>query len=149
MAPLTLERHAPLDLVRLGALFEREDELRMLAPTCRWPFDKWEWTEWLCASGVTAYFVMLKGQTVGHFGFRTFVPDRRHLSWLYLAPAARGGRGRELLGLAERAARAYGVNCMTLNVLKVNARARYVYEACGYVEIEHSPDKIFMRKDLI
>lgn len=98
--------------------------------------------------GVDAWFVILGGETVGHFALRSFREGARHLSWLYLARDVRGGRGRELVGLVEAAARGLGVNFLTLNVNKTNPRARHLYRACGFADVEHLPEKTFMRKEL-
>lgn len=58
-----------------------------------------------------------------------------HLEAIALVPAAEGrGIGKALMGEAERAARERGARYMTLHVFASNARARGLYERCGYAD---------------
>lgn len=145
---MKLARHQPFDGERLGALFDSAGEMRLAAGEAHWPFDQSEWREWISAPGVNAWFVVLGDRTIGHFALRQFREESRHLSWLYLMPKARGGQGRALVALIERAAQDLGASFLTLNVNHTNPRAQHLYRACGFNAVEHLPDKIFMRKEL-
>ncbi|MDZ7644863.1 MAG: GNAT family N-acetyltransferase [Woeseiaceae bacterium] len=56
-----------------------------------------------------------------------------HLEVIVVANGFEGcGVGRQLLDAAENKALAHGAEAMTLHVISSNARARAVYEQCGY-----------------
>ena len=81
----------------------------------------------------------LDGAVAGYVKLRPVTPLPAHahvllIGGLAVDPALHGhGAGRALLDAAVREARARGARKVTLRVLGSNARARRLYERCGFV----------------
>lgn len=147
MAGLSTEPHAPFDGARLAAVFEHEDDMRLATRAGRWPFDPTQWQDWMAEPDLRGYFVMDGGADAGHFALRAR-DGGRHLSWLLLRRDWRGGRGREVLDLAQKEARDLGAGFLTLNVLHTNPRAAHLYRAHGFTPLSEADGKVTMVKDL-
>jgi ribosomal protein S18 acetylase RimI-like enzyme len=99
------------------------------------------------APGQAVYDVREDGTTVGSLWIGRAPADARTDWWVYsieLAAEHRGrGLGRQVMLLAEDAARAAGAGSLGLNVFGHNAVARHLYESLGY-----GTDAVQMSKDL-
>ncbi len=84
-------------------------------------------------------------------GFSTFAAKPLiNVHDFYVVPELRGhGIGRALMAAAERKARETGCCKLTLEVQENNARARRLYEACGFLQgqyVEAAGRSIFLWK---
>lgn len=128
-------------------MFTCETDMRLATSSGLWPFDADQWRGWLREPGLHAYFLRRDGQDAGHFALRARGKDR-HLSWVIVPPAHRGGTGRALLTCAAEEARALGASVLTLNVFSNNARAGHLYRSFGFAPVSEQSGKIAMRLDL-
>ncbi|WP_339950756.1 GNAT family N-acetyltransferase [uncultured Albimonas sp.] len=148
---LTLRRSAPLDLSPLARLLADESDLALANPNAARPFCEREWREtWLGDLDDAAFYVTdPEGREVGFFALRVGVgPEVRHLAYLCLDPAHRGGAGRRMTELVEEAARALGALSVTLKVELDNAPALTAYRAAGYEELSQRRGMATLRLDL-
>src|SRR6476469_9695071 len=124
---LSLVANHPLDLITLGRLLSDKDELFLVWPDARFPFDAEQWRERLSARpGNRSYFVADDGEIIGHAALQhTDEPDVLAVSYLYIRPDRRGrGFGRELIALLEAEARTSpNVPALELRVRTYNPRA--------------------------
>ena len=90
------------------------------------------------------FLAFLNGEPVGIVacfrGFSTFAAKPLiNVHDFYVVPALRGrGAGRTLLAAVERKARTTGCCKLTLEVQEKNARARRLYEACGFAQAQYA-----------
>ena len=151
MPDLSLRRNAPFDLAPLGRLLADPDDLAKVNPNAKHPFDAAEWAEkWLHeADDASFYIVDPAGREVGFFALRVGVgPEVRHLVYVFVAAAARGGAGERLAELAEAAATDLGALSVTLKVETDNDAAMRLYDKMGYEELGRRNGMATMRKDL-
>lgn len=103
------------------------------------------------------FLAFLNGEPVGiatcFRGFSTFAAKPLiNVHDFYVVPSLRGrGVGRALLAAVEREARATGCCKLTLEVQEKNARARRLYEACGFSQaqyVEAAGRSVFLWKPL-
>ncbi|MGM0585908.1 MAG: GNAT family N-acetyltransferase [Pseudomonadota bacterium] len=152
MSELTIRPSDPFDPAPLARLLADEDELALVNPNARRPFDPLEWREkWLNEPDDAAFYVLdASGREVGFFALRVGVgPEVRHLTYVFLAESARGGAGERLAELAERAARDLGALSITLKVELDNAPALNLYRSAGYEELARRGGMATMRRDLV
>ena len=105
---MRLVENRPLDLDTLAELLGDRDDLSLVWPAARYPFDANQWREALdSAEGHISFWVAEGDATIGHAALRaTRTPGCYAVSYLYLRRNLRGqGRGRRLLGLLEGYAR--------------------------------------------
>ena len=105
---LSLVANHPLDLETLGRLLSDRDELFLVWPDARFPFDPEQWRERLNSQpGNRSYFVVHAGEIIGHAALlETDEPHVLAMSYLFIRPDRRGrGLGRELIRLLEDEAR--------------------------------------------
>jgi ribosomal-protein-alanine N-acetyltransferase len=149
---LSLVANHPLDLITLGRLLSDKDELFLVWPDARFPFDAEQWRERLSARpGNRSYFVADDGEIIGHAALQhTDEPDVLAVSYLYIRPDRRGrGFGRELIALLEAEARTSpNVQALKLRVRTYNPRALHIYETSGFARAEQDGTLVLMRKDL-
>ncbi len=127
------------------------EDLARANPSAKHPFDPLEWQEkWLNEpDDASFYLVDETGREVGFFALRVGVgPEVRHLVYVFVEEAARGGAGHRLTELAETAARDLGALSITLKAETDNAPAMRVYERAGFEELGRRNDMATMRKDL-
>ena len=151
MPELSLRRSRPFDPDPLGGLLVDPDDLALVNPSAKQPFDAMEWLEtWLNEPGDAAYYVIDDtGQDVGFFALREGIgPEQRHLVFVFLAPHMRGGTGSELMALIESAAHELEALTITLKVELDNAPALALYRGAGFEELGQSGGMATMRKDL-
>jgi len=141
----------PPDVDRLGELLSDKDDLRLVWPEARVPFDREQWRERLSSHpGNKSYFVTRDGETVGHAALlETEEAQTLAVSFVFVKPQHRGrGLGVELMALVEREAMTLGARALRLRVRTYNPRARRVYEAVGFVQSELADTLVIMRKQL-
>jgi RimJ/RimL family protein N-acetyltransferase len=149
---LSLAANHPLDLVTLGRLLSDRDELFLVWPDARFPFDAEQWRERLTShAGNRSYFVVHDGDIIGHAALlATDDPHVLAVSYLFIGPDHRGrGLGRALIRLLEDEAKAHaGVQALRLRVRTYNPRAIHLYEAAGFATAERDGTLVIMRKAL-
>ena len=109
MSDLSGRPNAPFDLAPLARLLTEEDDLALVNPSAKFPFDPLEWREkWLNEPDDESFYLIDEdGREVGFFALRVGIgPEVRHLVYVFIEEAARGGAGRQLTEMAEAAARA-------------------------------------------
>jgi ribosomal-protein-alanine N-acetyltransferase len=149
---LTLVPNAPLVLAMLGALLIDRNELFLVWPEAKFPFDREQWGERLLSrSGNRSYFLALDGRIVGHAALlETDEPQVRALSFVFITPDQRArGFGRELVALLEmEAVTVLGTRTLRLRARTYNPRAIQLYEKSGFVTLEQDGRLVIMRKVL-
>lgn len=148
---LTVRPNQPFDLTPLARLLENPDDLALVNPSAKIPFDPLEWQEkWLNeADDASFYLLDRSGREVGFFALRIGIgPEVRHLTYAYVAPEARGGAGEQLAAEVEAAARDLGALSVTLKVELDNAPALNAYRSAGFEELGRSGGLATMRLDL-
>lgn len=151
MPQFGLRRSAPFDPAPLGELLADPQDLARVNPSAKHPFDAAEWARiWLGEPDDAAFYILDEtGREVGFFALRAGIgPEQRHLVYVFVEDAARGGAGARLADLAEGAARDLGAATITLKVELDNAPARALYRAQGFEELGQSGGMATMRKDL-
>lgn len=151
MTDLSLRPNQPLDLAPLARLLADRDELARVNPSAKHPFDPLEWQEkWLSEpDDASFYLVDGTGREVGFFALRVGIgPEVRHLVYVFVEEAARGGAGKRLTELAEQAALDLGALSITLKAETDNEAAMRLYQGAGFEELGRRNDMATMRKDL-
>jgi [ribosomal protein S18]-alanine N-acetyltransferase len=127
----------PLNLDRLAALLVDQDELLLVWPEAKFPFDQEQWHERLASHpGNRSYFIAFDGEMIGHVALlATGEAQTLAVSYVFIDPQYRGrGLGMQLMALVEAEARRLGARALRLRVRSYNPRARRVYEAAGFVK---------------
>lgn len=148
---LALRRSLPPDPGPLARLLSDPEDLALANPNAAHPFDPVEWQEkWLGDPDDAAFYVTDgQGREVGFFALRVGVgPEVRHLAYLCLDPAHRGGAGRRMTELVREAAEALDALTVTLKVELDNAPALNAYRAAGYEELSRRRGMATLRLDL-
>jgi [ribosomal protein S18]-alanine N-acetyltransferase len=148
---LSLVPNDPLDLLTLESLLSDRDELFLVWPDARFPFDQAQWRETLLSRiGNRSYFVALDGETIGHAALlQTDELQTLAVSYLYIRADQRGrGFGRELMTLLEAEGRKLEAQALRLRVRTYNPRASHVYEASGFAVSHQEGTLVIMRKSL-
>lgn len=149
---LSLVANRPLDLETLAVLLADKDELFLVWPDARFPFDRDQWSERLQAHpGNRSYFVTCDGRIIGHAALlETDEPRTLAVSFLFIRTDERGrGFGRELMALLEAEARTLPeAQALKLRVRNYNPRALHVYAACGFVKSSEEGTLAVMRKTI-
>lgn len=147
---LTLRRNRDRDLAPLASMLP-DAEIPLLNPNAKVPFDEMEWhRKWLGdREDVSFYLRDDAGRDVGFFALRQGVgPEVRHLTYVFLAEAARGGAAAELTERVEQAAMELGASILTLKVDLDNMPAFNAYLSAGYEELSRRQGMATMRLDL-
>lgn len=149
---LSLAANHPLDLETLGRLLSAQDELLLVWPDARFPFDPEQWRERLLSQrGNRSYFVVHEGEIIGHAALLdTEEPQVLAMSYLFIRPDRRGrGLGSDLIRLLEDEARnTPNVQALRLRVRTYNPRAIHLYEASGFAAAAQDGTLLIMRKSL-
>jgi RimJ/RimL family protein N-acetyltransferase len=149
---LELVENSPLDVAALGALISDRDDLRLVWPEARWPFDGDQWQEILDpGEGHVSFFVHRDGAVVGHAALRrTDEPRTYSVAFLYVRPALRSrGLGQRVVGLLDDYARTrLGAGKLNLHVRSYNERALKCYAKCGFTEESRDGTLITMSREL-
>lgn len=150
MSELALKPNAPFDLEPLSRLLVEKEDLALVNPSAKAPFDPLEWQEkWLNEPDDASYYLVDRtGREVGFFALRVGVgPEVRHLVYVFVEKGSRGGAGERLAELAEQAARDLGALSITLKAELDNEKALRMYESAGYEELGRRHGMATMRKD--
>lgn len=148
---LSIRPNAPFDLLPLTHLLTDEEDLALVNPNAKHPFDPLEWQEkWLAEPDDASYYLLDEtGREVGFFALRVGVgPEVRHLAYVYVRPEMRGGAGHQLAAMAEDKARDLGALSLTLKVELDNEPALKIYQDAGYEELSRRGGMATMRRDL-
>ncbi|WP_341214003.1 GNAT family N-acetyltransferase [uncultured Limimaricola sp.] len=151
MPDLTLRHNIERDLAPLAGLLTEEADLVLVNPSASHPFDPLEWQEkWLGDLDDESFYLLdAQGHEVGFFALRVGIgPEVRHLTYVFVDEAMRGGAGAEVARLTETAARGLGALSITLKVELDNAPARNLYLSAGYEELGARNGMATMRRDL-
>lgn len=151
MTELATRRDATRDLAPLARLLADPEDLARVNPSAKHPFDAAEWREkWLNEADDEAFYLVDgEGREVGFFALRVGIgPEVRHLAYVFVEEAMRGGSGAQLADLAETAARDLGALTITLKVELDNPAAVNLYHGAGYEEISRRNGLATMRRDL-
>ncbi len=151
MDTLTLRPNAPFDLAPLAGMLTDPDELALVNPSAKHPFDPLEWQEkWLHEADDASFYILdHAGREVGFFALRVGVgPEVRLLTYVFVAEEARGGSGARVAALVEEAARGLGALSVMLKVELDNAPALSAYRSAGYEELSRRGGMATMRLDL-
>ncbi|WP_246217927.1 GNAT family N-acetyltransferase [Jiella pacifica] len=151
LSDLSLRPNTPFDLRPLERLLAEKADLALVNPSAKHPFDPLEWQEkWLNEpDDMSFYLVDASGREVGFFALRIGIgPEVRHLVYVFVEEAARGGAGKQLAAHAEAAAKQLGAISVTLKVELDNEPALALYEAAGYEELGRSNGMATMHRDL-
>jgi len=143
--------NAPFDLFPLSRMLTDPEDLSVVNPNAKHPFDPLEWQEkWLAEPDDASFYIVDQAdRDVGFFALRVGVgPEVRHLTYLYLDPDLRGGAGARMAALVEDAARSLQALTVTLKCELDNAPALNAYRAAGYEELSQRGGMATMRLDL-
>jgi [ribosomal protein S18]-alanine N-acetyltransferase len=141
----------PPDFDKLGALLIDKNDLLLVWPEAKFPFDREQWRDRLLSHPENrSYFVTLDGQTIGHVALlETEELQTLAVSYVFVERQHRGrGRGAQLMALVEQEARRLGAGALRLRVRTYNPRARRVYEAAGFIQSDQADTLVTMRKHL-
>ncbi len=146
-----VENH-PLDLAPLAGLLADKDDLFLVWPAARHPFDPDQWAAALDpAAGNRDFLVHLDDRLVGHAALRT-TPEEGvwAVSCLYLRPECRdrGLGGQLMAALEDFARRKLGARRLVLRVRTYNPRARACYEKVGFRTCATEDTLVLMAKEL-
>jgi putative acetyltransferase len=110
----------------------------------------------LAAAGAVLLVARRDGEALGTVGYRLIAPGHGEMKRLFVRDGARGmGLGRRLLEALEDAARAQGIDRISLETGVKQAEAIGLYRACGYRDCppfaayRHDPLSLFMTKPVL
>lgn len=150
---MELKENSPLDTLIVADLIRDREDLYLVWPEARYPFDHDQWREVLDpGAGNRPFLVYDEGRLIGHAALRkTLDPALYRVSFLYLRPEVRaGGLGGEMLRLLEEYGRErLGAERLTLYVRTYNSRALRCYEKAGFKRVGLEGSLILMSKDII
>ena len=149
---MELKPNAPFDTSAIARLIDCPDDMHLVWPKARWPFDHEQWHQALDPTkGHLSFLVTEGGAAIGHAALRTTIrPGIYSVSYLYLRPRWRSrGKGRIVVALLERYAhQKLHVRQLDLVVRDYNPRALKCYEKCGFRRTGQEGSLIRMSKSL-
>lgn len=151
MPDLSLRKNAPFEVVTLGEMITSAEEMALVNPNAKFPLDPLEWQEkWLNEPDDASFYLTdSSGRDVGFFALRVGVgPEVRHLTYVFVAPEARGGAGAEMAGLVIEAARSLEALTVTLKCETDNLPALRAYEGAGFERLSERGGMATMMVDL-
>ena len=152
MQAMVLIENKPLDTQKIADLISDKNDLPLVWPIARWPFDHQQWREVLDPEkGNVSFLVYDKGLLIGHAALlKTAVPQTYSVAFLYLLPNIRlQGKGRTLVGLLESyAVASLGAKRLHLVVRDYNPAAYKCYLHCGFTESGRKGTLIKMQKEI-
>jgi RimJ/RimL family protein N-acetyltransferase len=133
-----LVANVPLDTQKIANLISDPDDLHLVWPIARQPFDHEQWKGVLDPEAGHTPFLLYDGdRIIGHAGLCKTEQDGTYsIRFMYIVPDLRsGGIGSQLVRLIEQYAHTkLQARKLTLVVRTYNPRARRCYEKCGFVE---------------
>ena len=149
---MRLVENIPLDTKIIANLIRDHDDLHLVWPKAKWPFNHLQWQKVLDpGAGHKPFLVYEDNQLIGHAAIRkTKEPGVYSLNFLYLLPHMRSrGLGAKMVGLLEQYARAeLSAKKLVLVTRTYNPRARKCYAKCGFREYSREVTLIRMFKVL-
>lgn len=149
---MRLIENSPVDTARLERLIENPEDLHLVWPKARIPFDHAQWREVLDAEkGCLSFWVEDEGQLVGHAALDVAEENHvRMVRFLFIVPEKRDrGRGGAMLELLACYAReTLEAKRLVLRVRSFNARALRCYKKSGFSAFHREGTLILMGKDI-
>ena len=149
---IRLVENIPLNTRIVADLINDQDDLHLVWPLARWPFDHEQWREVLDPrQGNRPFLVYHENQLIGHAALRKGQEAGAYaVSFLYVSPPLRSrGLGAQMIGILEKYARE------TLNATKLilvartyNPRAIRCYTNCGFRKYDRDGTLIKMSKSM-
>ena len=150
---MRLVENIPLDTQVIASLINDREDLHLVWPKAKWPFDHDQWREVLDPdAGNKPFLVFEGGQLIGHAALRkTEESDVYAVSFLYLLPRLRSqGLGENIIGLLEQyATEKLSAKKLTLVARAYNPMALRCYTKCGFKEYSREETLIRMSKVLL
>jgi RimJ/RimL family protein N-acetyltransferase len=147
-----LVENIPLDTQAIASLISDREDLHLVWPKAKWPFDHDQWREVLDPdAGNKPFLVFEGGQLIGHAALRkTEESDVYAVSFLYLLPRLRSqGLGENIIGLLEQyATEKLSAKKLTLVARAYNPMALRCYTKCDFKEYSREATLIRMSKVL-
>ena len=149
---MRLVENIPLDTQVIASLMSDRQDLHLVWPLAKWPFDHDQWREVLDPDAGNKPFLVYQGkQLVGHAALRkTEESDVYTMSYLYLLPQLRSqGLGETLIALLEQyATEKLSAKKLILVARTYNPMALRCYTKCGFQEYSREETLIRMSKVL-
>jgi len=150
---MRLVENIPLDTQIIADLITDRDDLHLVWPKAKWPFDHGQWQKVLDPdSGHKSLLVYEDNELIGHGAIRrTEEPGVYSLNYLYLLPHMRSrGLGAKMVGLLEKYAKEeLSARKLVLVTRTYNPGARKCYSKCGFREYSREVTLIRMSKVLL
>jgi len=150
---MRLVENIPLDTQILADLITDRDDLHLVWPNAKWPFDHGQWQKVLDSdSGHKSFLVYEDNELIGHAAIRRMEePGVYSLNYLYLLPHMRSrGLGAKMVGLLEQYAKEeLSARKLVLVTRTYNPGARKCYSKCGFREYSREVTLIRMSKVLL
>ena len=149
---MRLVENIPLDTNIIADLISDYDDLHLVWPNAKWPFDHAQWQKVLDPeSGHKSFLVYEDNELIGHSAIRrTEEPGVYSINYLYLLPHMRSrGLGAKMMGLLEQYAREeLSASKLVLVTRTYNPGARKCYSKCGFREYSREVTLVRMSKVL-
>ena len=149
---MRLVENIPLDTQVIASLISDREDLHLVWPVAKWPFDHDQWREVLDPAAANKPFLVYEGkQLIGHAALRTTEEsDVYTVSYLYVLPRLRSqGLGETLIGLLEQyATENLSARKLLLVARTYNPMALRCYTKCGFQEYTREKTLIKMSKIL-
>jgi RimJ/RimL family protein N-acetyltransferase len=149
---MKLVENIPLDTDIIAEMIGEPEDLRLVWPAARYPFDHRQWVEVLDPEKGNVPFLVVEGdKVIGHAALRK--ADEPHvysINYLFILPHLRDrGSGMKIIGLMEEYARdRLSAEKLILVVRSYNPRALNCYTKCGFREYRREGTVIRMSKKL-
>jgi len=149
---IELAENIPLDTTMISKLISDRNDLFLVWPKAKYPFDHHQWAEMLNPeNGHKSFLIYKQKKLVGHSALLlTDSPHTYRISFLYLSPQHRSqGLGRKTVVCLENYAfRKLEAEKLTLVVRDYNPIAYQLYIKCGFKEYGHKGSLLQMAKDI-
>ncbi|MGD8433068.1 MAG: GNAT family N-acetyltransferase [Syntrophobacterales bacterium] len=149
---MRLVENIPLDTQVIAGLMSDRQDLHLVWPLAKWPFDHDQWREVLDPDAGNKPFLVYEGkQLIGHAALRKTEESGVYtVSYLYLLPELRSkGLGETMIGLLEQYAREkLSARKLILVARTYNPMALRCYSKCGFQEDSREETLIRMSKVL-
>mgnify|MGYP001950184465 CR=1 FL=1 len=147
---MKLVENIPLNTNIIAELIPDQDDLFLVWPKAKYPFDHGQWRESLNPEAGNVPFLIYDGdRLIGQAAIRKTDEEHKYsLSCLYIMPELRSkGLGQKMLALLEQYAKdRLGAEKLCLVVRTYNPRAQRCYLKCGFSEDSREGTLIRMSK---
>ena len=142
----------PLNTMLLEQMIKDPEDLKLVWPMARYPFDHEQWGQVLDREKGAVSFLVYEGESlVGHAALdRAEEPQTRVVRFLYIIPELRGqGLGQKLMVLLEQYAREkFGASRLVIRVRNFNEKAIGCYGKSGFSVFFREGSLLMMEKDI-